>query len=196
MAWFCPISMTALDGVFNMPGKQIAKCLAPNCNNLNKRKHNLCSKHLYRKRKFNSFDLPKDSIERISQKNLPEGIIYRCRIHGDLTKEFTVNKSGTGGHWCKHCRRDYQIRFNYKINSIEYEKMLKEQDYKCFICKKHEISKDKKTNKVKKLSIDHCHKTGKVRKLLCGKCNQLIGLGNESIQLFQNIIKYLSFSWS
>lgn len=42
------------------------------------------------------------------------------------------------------------------------------------------------------MHIDHCHKTGKVRALLCSRCNQAIGLIDESIDRAEKIKNYLT----
>jgi len=72
----------------------------------------------------------------------------------------------------------------------EYNQMVLNQNNKCKICKKEETAKHK-NGKIKRLAIDHNHKSGKPRGLLCGKCNTAIGLLNESIELFEESIKYL-----
>ena len=63
----------------------------------------------------------------------------------------------------------------------DYERLLKEQNYKCLIC-------DKK----KKLYVDHCHKTGKVRGLLCDLCNRGIGLFKEDVNSLSRAINFLN----
>ena len=55
----------------------------------------------------------------------------------------------------------------YKLTDIEYTKLLKSQNNKCWICKE-------KFEEVP--HIDHNHNTGKVRGLLCRNCN--LGLGH------------------
>lgn len=66
-----------------------------------------------------------------------------------------------------------------------YEKMLKEQDYTCLICKTPTSSL------TRMLDVDHCHKTGKVRGLLCINCNRGLGLFRDSKESLSQAIKYL-----
>ena len=62
--------------------------------------------------------------------------------------------------------------------------MLKIQNHKCKICP-NLISIDTK-------EVDHDHKTGKVRGLLCHRCNLLLGLAKDDINILNNSIIYLS----
>ena len=68
--------------------------------------------------------------------------------------------------------------------------MLKTQEGVCFICKNPEITKFKGV--VNPLSVDHCHKTGKVRSLLCVKCNALLGMADDNLEILQKAIDYLN----
>lgn len=56
----------------------------------------------------------------------------------------------------------------YGISIEEYNILLKNQNYTCYIC-----NKSVKDNK--RLHIDHDHNTGKVRGLLCSRCNGNLG---------------------
>jgi hypothetical protein len=79
---------------------------------------------------------------------------------------------GRKQRWCKTCVPNAAARGRmrrYGISEPQYQKMLKEQDYLCYICK------DKYPR-----CVDHDHVTNKVRKLLCDGCNhQLVGIDNE-----------------
>ena len=72
----------------------------------------------------------------------------------------------------------------YGLTIEDYNKMIVNQDNKCFICK-NPPSKDRI------LCIDHCHKTKEVRKLLCEKCNFALGLINEDVDILENMKQYL-----
>jgi hypothetical protein len=47
-------------------------------------------------------------------------------------------------------------------------------------------------NTEKKLVLDHCHKTNTFRGFICNKCNSILGFANDSLPIFNNIIRYLS----
>lgn len=81
--------------------------------------------------------------------------------------------------------------YDYGITLEIFNKILKSQKGVCAICKKPEIIKDGRTGKKRNLSVDHCHNTNKVRGLLCSKCNNGIGLFNDSIKSLKSAIKYL-----
>jgi len=132
-----------------------------------------------------------------------------CKVHGSLDKT-EVYKNNV----CKKCQYEWQLKYEqkdkerwikYRINkrsekrleesniTLEsFNELLKQQNNVCAICKNNESTADKRRNKVRRLSIDHCHKTQKIRGLLCGKCNQALGLFNDSIIALENAIKYLT----
>lgn len=74
----------------------------------------------------------------------------------------------------------------YGISLSEYEDMEKEQDYKCFLCDRPPDSSQSS------LHVDHCHNSGRVRKLLCMKCNMMLGLVEESVEVLARAIDYLN----
>ncbi len=74
----------------------------------------------------------------------------------------------------------------YNISLDEYNKMLLEQDGRCWTCSKHA---DDERDKV--LVVDHNHLTGEVRGLLCSNCNTAIGLLQESQEILEKVSKYL-----
>tara|TARA_R110002020_G_C15987985_1_gene749071 strand:- start:36 stop:707 length:672 start_codon:yes stop_codon:yes gene_type:complete len=78
----------------------------------------------------------------------------------------------------------------FGITSNDYNRMLKEQNEVCYICKNKNTFKKNK-EKESKLVIDHNHKTGKVRGLLCDPCNSSLGLLKEDINILRNCISYL-----
>ena len=63
--------------------------------------------------------------------------------------------------------------------------MLKQQNYCCDICNKHE------NNFKFGLYVDHDHSTGRVRGLLCHNCNSVIGRFKDDIKLIEKAINYL-----
>lgn len=76
-----------------------------------------------------------------------------------------------------------RIKKIYGITKDCFYKMLFAQKSKCSICS---IELNEKNT-----HIDHCHDSKRVRSLLCSRCNQAIGLLDESIDRFYSAIKYL-----
>lgn len=79
---------------------------------------------------------------------------------------------------------DWYFQRKYKISYEQYNKMHKEQAGLCAICSKPENTK--------KLAVDHCHNTGRIRGLLCFRCNSALGKLQDSIELMQKAIIYLT----
>ena len=72
------------------------------------------------------------------------------------------------------------------ITVEDYDKLLKDQNDCCAICNKH------KSQLKRVLFVDHCHKTSRVRGLLCQKCNSVLGLVNDSIEILDKAKEYLN----
>lgn len=71
----------------------------------------------------------------------------------------------------------------YGLTENDVSQMLDRQENQCAICL---ISFDEAN-----MHIDHCHITGNVRALLCSKCNQAIGLFDESDVKLGRAMEYL-----
>ncbi len=77
----------------------------------------------------------------------------------------------------------------------DYREILLEQNNRCKICGNEETAKTSANDPaIRRLSIDHCHSTGKIRGLLCHKCNILIGVASDSIDILHLAIIYLEES--
>lgn len=74
----------------------------------------------------------------------------------------------------------------YGLTLEDYDRMLKEQEYKCCVCGIEEKYATKQ-----RFHVDHDHETGKVRGLLCGHCNKGLGLFRDSSSFLKNAAKYL-----
>lgn len=91
----------------------------------------------------------------------------------------------------KERARVRNLKAKYNLTVEEYEEMFSAQDGKCAICFKEQPDR--------RLSVDHDHSCcpGQVscglcvRKLLCVKCNSLIGLANDDIDLLLSAVSYL-----
>jgi len=109
-------------------------------------------------------------------------------------KHVRFNKNGKhASSYCKGCAKIYsqnywknvrapKISYNYGITEEQYKLLLRLQRKVCAICK----CPDKR-----RLGIDHDHITGQVRGLLCTRCNLMLGLSKDSIDLLQTSVEYL-----
>jgi hypothetical protein len=77
----------------------------------------------------------------------------------------------------------------YGMDKGTFDALLLAQDGRCAICRQPE--KTVLRGKVKQLSVDHNHGTGQVRGLLCARCNFIIGLCDEGIEVLAETIAYL-----
>ena len=102
----------------------------------------------------------------------------RTRIKGDLWKKKNKDK-------VKTMQKRWSLLKKYNMSLEEYSEKLKQQDFRCAICKKHQD--DLGTA----LAVDHCHKTGKVRDLLCSTCNSYLGYIKDTIMIGRNLTEYL-----
>jgi hypothetical protein len=80
--------------------------------------------------------------------------------------------------------REWRLKKYYGISSKDYEILLENQEYKCYICGHPHKEKDK-------LVVDHNHLTGNVRGLLCHNCNRGLGVFKDDKTLLEKAIKYL-----
>jgi hypothetical protein len=81
--------------------------------------------------------------------------------------------------------RDRKLKRVFGITLGEFRVLSESQNDLCAICNKKEIIPNRS------LCVDHDHTTGKIRGLLCYKCNVMIGMSNESIQIMENALTYL-----
>ena len=143
-------------------------------------------------------------------------IIRVCPKHGDLTiNDIRIKdkrRIAKDGHkiisrMCKHCDNDnakkwkaksgYKPKYRegrhrqriYGISPLEYKDYFDQQKGLCAICLKAETRILR--NRLCSLGVDHDHQTGKIRQLLCHKCNAILGLANDSIEILLEAISYL-----
>ena len=87
----------------------------------------------------------------------------------------------------KLSNRNTKLKRAYNLSDDLVTKMKEEQNYCCFVCKKHE-----QDIKGKGLVVDHDHATGKVRKLLCTGCNTALGLLKEDTTIIKQLAEYVN----
>lgn len=125
---------------------------------------------------------------------LPTGSTQRCCTrkcrtkYNNLKPESYEARAVASKKWeakNKDYRRSYNLKRKYGITLEDYNRILKEQNDCCRICKKH-YSESKKA-----LAVDHDHKTGEIFGILCSYCNRhLIGRIRKP-DLFIEAAKYL-----
>jgi hypothetical protein len=100
----------------------------------------------------------------------------------ELNPFFKHGRSKTREYHREHERK--RLLKKYSLTPLEYNIMLEKQNNRCAICNEFYTAK--------KLFVDHNHKNGLVRGLLCNRCNLLIGWANDSTDILEKAIKYLS----
>jgi hypothetical protein len=116
--------------------------------------------------------------------------------HNESTKRYYArNRKAIADKRKARCRensdyfKNHRLKHKYAMTMEEYSSLLNAQDNKCAIC--HLCETKTLKGKLIPLSVDHNHSSGKNRQLLCFKCNVMIGLANESVQVFLSAIQYL-----
>lgn len=82
--------------------------------------------------------------------------------------------------------RDWHLQNKYGITHKDYLQLKESQDNKCKICG---IAEEHCENQ--RFAVDHDHDSGEVRGLLCKKCNQAIGLLQDSSSFAKAAYRYL-----
>lgn len=131
----------------------------------------------------------------------------KCGEEKDLSC-FGVFKNGRNQNYretrCYECKRKISYAY-YNVKRTEYnatarireakhkcklhgvtlqwlDDTLKTQNNHCAICG---------NSSARRLCIDHNHLTNQVRGLLCSKCNFILGLANDRVEVLQNAVAYL-----
>jgi Recombination endonuclease VII len=71
------------------------------------------------------------------------------------------------------------LKREYGITLAEYNTMLRNQAYRCSVCRRPESIK-LKSGQPRRLAVDHDHVTGRLRGLLCHRCNILVWAMEEN----------------
>ena len=116
-----------------------------------------------------------------SRKGIPHTEEYKQSVRGENSPRWK------GG---RNTRKDVLARYGLTLEG--YDKLFGEHNGVCAICGKPELVR-------KNLSIDHDHNCcnskkscGKcIRGLLCHRCNQMLGMAYDNIEILKSAIKYL-----
>ncbi len=84
-----------------------------------------------------------------------------------------------------------RIQKKYGITREQYNEKFAAQNGLCSVCGKPETEIEYKTGKIRALAIDHCHYSGQNRNLLCRRCNSVLGIVDDSIELLDAMKAYL-----
>jgi hypothetical protein len=84
--------------------------------------------------------------------------------------------------------RYWNLKVSYGITPADYDRMLAEQEGRCFICREEPTMNNRSE---RSLHVDHDHATGQVRGLLCTRCNHLVGNCLESEAILDSPKSYL-----
>lgn len=77
--------------------------------------------------------------------------------------------------------RAYALRARYGLTPEDVNRMRREQNEECAVCKRPLTPR---------AHVDHCHKTGRVRGILCGGCNIVLG-HIEKPGFLESALRYL-----
>lgn len=106
-----------------------------------------------------------------------EPSITRCKIPD-------CNAPVSGRGFCyRHIAQDRYYR-KYGVSVEQAAKMAEKQGHLCAICHQPE-------NGEKSLCMDHDHGTRKFRGLICSRCNRVLGLIADDVEIAQEMIRYL-----
>jgi hypothetical protein len=98
--------------------------------------------------------------------------LAQCRLWG----EKNIDKRRA------YSRQSFRRR-KFGIESIDYLRMLQEQEHRCAICG---------CEPKRRLDIDHCHASSEIRGLLCSNCNNGLGRFKDSPELLMKAAIYLA----
>jgi len=82
--------------------------------------------------------------------------------------------------------RSFRLKFKFGLTLEDYQDLLIGQHGKCAICGTTD------TSPLPNFCVDHDHLTGKIRGLLCFKCNLMLGLIRDNIEILDSAVEYLN----
>ncbi len=122
----------------------------------------------------------------------------------DFWKRNSGRQKGQCRHDCKECSVKYttewarenkdriaissrkaNLKRNFGITEEQYNVLLKQQNYRCAICDKHQDEFKKR------LAVDHNHFTKEIRGLLCSYCNHNLVARHRDGSLLRKMADYV-----
>lgn len=88
-------------------------------------------------------------------------------------------------------RLEQHIKYKYSLTINELMDALEKQNGNCAICETQLPDLLVYNNRRRGYAIDHNHETGKFRGILCLKCNSMLGMACDSIDLLGKAADYL-----
>ena len=89
-------------------------------------------------------------------------------------------------------RLEQHLKYKYGVTHAEFKKAWDDQKGRCVICESDLPDLMTYDNRRRGYAIDHNHETGDFRGILCLKCNSLLGMASESVDVLKSAIKYLT----
>ncbi|NBR32848.1 MAG: hypothetical protein EBS87_11685 [Sphingomonadaceae bacterium] len=89
-------------------------------------------------------------------------------------------------------RLEQHLRYKYGISHSEFQEAWDKQSGNCAICEDALPDLMTYDQRRRGYAIDHNHETGDFRGVLCLKCNSLLGMASDSIDVLHSAIRYLS----
>lgn len=115
--------------------------------------------------------------------------LARANKYYKNNKDTVDRKRNEHYHRSKHTpemrtyRKNSKLKYDFGITLEQYNQMIANQRGVCAICKKPFSDKTP--------HVDHCHKTGKIRGIVHPRCNLLLGMAGDDVELLQQCIIYL-----
>lgn len=132
-------------------------------------------------------EFPKTNEFFFSCKSRKDGFDWCCKIcKKNIFKERMKTEDGRNLRK-KHLWKNLGFKKNdgTAFTVLDYNEILKKQENKCKICGTDNCGK-------RGWHVDHDHKTGLVRGILCLKCNSLLGMSNDNVEILYLAIQYLN----
>jgi hypothetical protein len=89
-------------------------------------------------------------------------------------------------------RLEQHLKYKYGITHAEFSKAWDDQGGACAICVNDLPDLMAYDNRRRGYAVDHNHETGEFRGILCLKCNSLLGMASESVDVLYAAVKYLN----